>query len=698
MAKRRSEKNPRLGCFAVLMSFFSLVLAIRLLSIHVFQRDRFVADATSRQARILTLEPERGKIYDRHGSLLAFNVPAVSIVVHADSIRDSHQVAARLSPIIGRSYESILQKLRKSDGWIELAKKQPVSIRDRVQQLNLDYVGCRDDLVRRYPKGKTAAQVIGFTRSDGAGGNGLELTWDARLSGKPGTAIMQRTGRARLFSHPHYPIRLPEHGDDLMLTIDFRYQRIAEQELQRTVEEYDAAGGSIVMLQPASGEILAICSWPSYDPNNYSGYGDSAWKLAAITDQFEPGSTFKPAMLAAMLDAGYKKETDVVHCENGTWNVMGETIRDTKKYGAQTVRDILVFSSNIGMAKMAMDFNKKVMHQYALDFGFGSKSGVELLGEINGTLKHPKDWVPFSQLTFSYGHEIAATALQMCAMYATIANDGYYVSPRILKEIYHQGRPLYYDSGAVRRSVIAKETSILMRDIMRDVVMRGTGMNAAVDSLPMCGKTGTAHVVRINGGGYAEDRYISSFGGFFPTNEPQIVIYIMIKEPKGGYFGGAVAAPCFQRISKRLVELEGLNYFREPQPAETFVDNSSFILPNLVGLSKESAVQAMRLHGRDYRVYGSGDLIIAQEPAPGDTIPKNEFVYLTTDFSAARKDSIIVVPNVVDLPLRNAINLLRQQHFSVEIQGHGTVVRQHPKAGHQATVGEKMKLYCKAEI
>ena len=443
MAKRRSEKNPRLGCFTIVLTGFLLVLVIRLLSVQLFKRDQLVAEASSQHAKIVTLEPERGKIYDRHGSLLAFNIPAVSVVANADSITDIHAVAARLSPLIDASYETIVKKLRKGYGWVELAKKQPAALRDRVRKLDLEFVGCRDDLMRRYPKGSTAAQVIGFTRSDHVGGYGLEQTWNSKLAGKAGTAIMQRTGRARLFSHPHYPIRLPEHGDDLVLTIDHRYQRIAEQELQRTIDEYSALGGSVVMLQPTTGDILAICSSPGFDPNRYTEYSNREWKLDAITDQFEPGSTFKPAMLAAMLDGHYKSETDMVFCENGKWKVMGETIQDTKKYGDLSVRDVLVFSSNIGMAKMAMDFDHRIMHDYAKRFGFGQKTGVELSGEISGMLKHPKDWVPFSQLTFSYGHEIAVTALQMCAIYSTIANDGYYMSPRILKEIYHKGNNFF---------------------------------------------------------------------------------------------------------------------------------------------------------------------------------------------------------------------------------------------------------------
>ena len=552
--------------------------------------------------------------------------------------------------------------------------------------------------MRRYPKGSTAAQVIGFTRSDDVGGYGLEQTWNSKLAGKAGTAIMQRTGRARLFSHPHYPIRLPEHGDDLVLTIDHRYQRIAEQELQRTIDEYSALGGSVVMLQPTTGDILAICSSPGFDPNRYTEYSNREWKLDAITDQFEPGSTFKPAMLAAMLDGHYKSETDMVFCENGKWKVMGETIQDTKKYGDLSVRDVLVFSSNIGMAKMAMDFDHRIMHDYAKRFGFGQKTGVELSGEISGMLKHPKDWVPFSQLTFSYGHEIAVTALQMCAIYSTIANDGYYMSPRILKEIYHKGAPLYFDADAERRSVISKQTSLLLRDIMYDVVERGTGENAAVDSLNICGKTGTAHVVRSDGGGYAANRYISSFGGFFPKEDPKIVIYIMIKEPKGGYYGGAVAAPCFQRIAKRLVGLEGLDYFRNEAPIGLLADEGSRVMPNVVGLTKEDAVQLMRAQTVDYRVYGGGQLIVSQEPAPGDSIPENDFVYLTTDFGSAVQDSIVSVPSVIDLPLRNAVSLLQRRNLHIEINGSGTVVQQHPKAGEQVAAGDIVRLQCKAAI
>ncbi|MBN1466113.1 PASTA domain-containing protein, partial [candidate division KSB1 bacterium] len=455
-------------------------------------------------------------------------------------------------------------------------------------------------------------------------------------------------------------------------------------------------GGSVVILDPASGELLAICSAPNYDPNRYGNYSDAAWKLTAITDQFEPGSTFKPAMLSAMFDAGYKAPEDMVFCELGVWNVMGETIRDTKKYGDLSARQALVYSSNIGMAKMAKGWDKRVMHDYAQRFGFGRKTGIELVGEISGTLKHPKDWMPFSQLTFSYGHEIAVTPLQMCAMYATIANDGIYVSPRIIRDIFHNDKPIYYDAGAERRRVMTEETSALMRDILAEAVEKGTGVNAGVDKVQICGKTGTAHVVQASGG-YAADRYISSFGGFFPKDEPRITIFVMIKEPTGGYFGGAVAAPCFQRIAQRIIDLEGANYFQPDQP-EQAIDHTFAAMPNLVGLAKEDGMRLLRTNGHDFRLYGDGEIIISQEPAPGSRIPQDDYIYLTTDLRHTGRDSILSVPTVVDLPVRNAVNLLAERQFKVEIEGNGTVVRQQPKAGDHVPAGETIKLFCKAAI
>lgn len=698
MAKRRKDKNIRYQVFTTLMLLVVAALMLRLLTVQVVHRQKFLVLAKDQHRIVRTLSPERGKIYDRHGSVLAFNVPAVTVVANVDSIVDPYKIAHQLSPIIGMSPTDIIKKIRSGRNWIELAKQQPPEVRDRIERFQYKYIGCRDELRRRYPKRFTASQVVGFTRSDGAGGYGLELAKEAELKGKPGTAVMQKTGRARLFSHPHFPIREARDGFDMVLTIDWRYQWIAEQELKRTIAEYNAKGGSVVIMEPSTGEVLAIASEPNFDPNEYDQYNDLAWKLKAITDQFEPGSTFKPAMMAAMLDANYVDEEELVFCENGTWNVMGETIGDTKPHGWLTARDVLVLSSNIGMAKLAKEFDEYKMHAYAHKFGFGRKTDIELPGEISGVLKEPQDWVPFSQLAFSFGHEIAVTPLQMCGMYATLANDGVYVEPRIIKQMLRDGRPMYVDNAPKRRQVITPKTSRLMRDVLADVVGRGTGVNADLPDIEMCGKTGTAHLVQSTGG-YASNRYISSFGGFFPRENPRITIFVMITEPRGAYYGGTVAAPCFRNIAQGIINLEGLDYFQSDSlKAQQIAEHRNRLLPNLVGLKRQDAQAVLRSKHLEFRFIGSGQIILQQDPLPGQRVTPDGVVYLTLDAEKHAVSDTVRVPELIDLPLRNAINLLAEQRLKVQINGNGKVVRQEPPAGEAVEPGHTIQIYCKAAI
>jgi len=695
MSKKRQQNFIRYNVFIGLMTLFLFVLIGRLVAVQLVHHEDLASKAKKQHQIVRPLKPDRGRIYDRNGTLLAFNVPSVTVVANTDSIHDRHAVAVRLSPLIGVSYDAIVDKLKKNHGWVELAKRLPVTVKDKVNKSGLAHVGCRDELMRSYPQGRTAGQVLGFTRSDGVGGYGLEMTFESRLKGSPGMAVFQRTGRARLFPDPHFPVQHANNGDDIVLTIDARYQRIAEKELQKTVWKYDAKGGSIVILDVKSGDILAICSEPGFNPNEYAKYGDYAWKLAAITDQFEPGSTFKPAMLAAMFDAGYKSKEEIVSCGSGQWNIMGETISDTKPHGDLTAADVLVYSSNIGMAKMAMSFDKNKMYDYAVKFGFGKKTGVELLGEINGLLTPPGRWVPFSQLAFSYGHEIAVTPLQMCAMYAAIANDGVYISPRIVKGIFRNEKPASFDRKRAKRRAISPETSRLMRDIMEQVVERGTGVNAAIDGIAVCGKTGTAHVVKA-GGGYAAHRYISSFGGFFPKENPQIAIFVMVKEPNGGYYGSAVAAPCFRRIAEGILHLEGRDFFHIPDRA--FADNAPQRMPNLIGMTKADAARVMRKNDFEFRLFGAGQVISEQGPAPGDTLAQDGIAYLTTSMTGVMVDSLVSVPQVTDLPLRNALNLLAENNLGYVVQGSGQVEIQRPSAGERVAKGFKVHLICKAAI
>jgi cell division protein FtsI (penicillin-binding protein 3) len=684
--------------FAVAMYFVFFILVIRLAFIQMITRGKYIALAENQHRLVMKLEPERGKIFDRNGSPLAFNVPAVTVVAQADSIKDPFTVGHRLASIIRESPSEIIAKLRSGKGWVEVAHGLPVEVKEKIERADLDYVGCREDLQRCYPKSETGSQVVGFTRSDNAGGYGLELSWDNLLRGKPGMAIMQKTGRSRIFASPHHSIRKAVNGADLVLTIDSRYQRIAQQELEQTVAQYGAKSGSVVIMNPATGEVLAICSAPTFDANAWSNYSDSAWKLNAITDQYEPGSTFKLVSMAAMLDTGFKTENDRVFCENGTWNVLGHTINDTKKYGWLSVRDAIVFSSNIGMAKMGREFDKRKLYTYAESFGFGKPSRIELEGEISGLLKPVSDWSAFTPLVFSFGHEVAVTALQMACMFSTIANDGVYVSPRLILAVSKDGDYGRPDINREIHRVISAKTAVLLGDFMRDVVTRGTGTNAAVEGLSVCGKTGTAHVVRDGGMGYAENRYISSFGAFFPQEKPQLTIFVVINEPRGAYYGGSVAAPCFKRITERLISLEGLEYFVEP-PREKKKDMAAQqkIMPNLVGLDKSDAARVVKRNGLNVKIEGDGSVVEEQTPVPGTVLPEDEKVHLFVGRTPETVESV-EVPPLKNLPLRNALNLLAERQLNAKVSGNGQVVEQQPAAGKKLAPGTTVRLTCKAII
>lgn len=696
--RQRKSEPSRYKMFAAVMYVVFFILMIRLAFVQMITRGKYIALAENQHQLAMKLEPERGKIFDRNGSPLAFNVPAVTVVAQADSIKDPYTVGHRLASIMRESPSEIITKLRSGKGWIEVAHGQPVEVKEKIERADLDFVGCREDLQRCYPKSETGSQVVGFTRSDNTGGYGLELSWDNLLKGKPGMAIMQKTGRARIFSSPHHSIRKAVNGADLVLSIDSRYQRIAQQELEQTIEQYGAKGGSVVIMNPATGEVLAICSAPTFDANDWSNYSDSAWKLNAITDQYEPGSTFKLVSMAAMLDTGFKTENDRVFCENGAWNVMGHTIKDTKKYGWLSVRDAIVLSSNIGMAKMGREFDKRKLYTYAESFGFGKPSGIELGGEIGGLLKPVSDWSAFTPLVFSFGHEVAVTPLQMACMFSTIANDGVYVSPRLILAVSKDGDYGRPDIDQDIHRVTSVKTAVLLRDFMSDVVKRGTGTNAAVEGLAVCGKTGTAHVVRGGGLGYAGDRYISSFGAFFPQDKPRLTIFVVVNEPRGAYYGGSVAAPCFKRIAERLISLEGLEYFvKPPKVKKQDMAAQQKIMPNLVGLDKSDAARVIKRIGLNVKIEGDGSMVEEQTPNPGAILQEDEKVHLLVG-RVSETGETVKVPHLKNLPLRNALNLLAERQLNAQVSGNGQVIDQQPAAGKRLAPGTIVRLTCKAII
>lgn len=688
MRARETNFSKRLTVYWILQCLALFILLVRLFDIQVLDRKNLKKLALKQFKSEIALPAERGSIVDRRHKILAMNMPSVDVTADPDEVEDKEKAAAQLARLFGYSYSFFYNKLKQKGNFVYLMRQQSPEVREKIEKLNIKGINCKSSLTRKYPKERAACQVVGFSGTEQRGLSGIELACDEYLSGKPGKAVLQKTAMMDQFVRAEYPVISPKNGLDIVLTIDYRFQRIAEAELRNTIVDVDADSGVVVIMNPASGEILALAGEPSFDPNQFGRYHPSTWRLRGVTDQYEPGSTFKVVLMSALLDQNLFTPDDSVFCENGVWEVYGEKIRDTHPYGWLTLRDVLVKSSNIGMAKLAKDTDNIIFYDYAHAFGFGTRPGTELIGETAGLLKHPNEWSGMTPLAMSFGHEVAASAVQMCNLYATIANGGILYQPLILKEIRDNGGVVRSITPRSIRRVIRKETADTLKSFLREAIVRGTGKKAEIDGFDLCGKTGTAKIALSGGRGYG-NRYNASFGGFFPKDDPQIAMFVMINNPKRLYYGGDVAAPCFRRIAEQLVISGGLDLdIKGPKPeVETLLAKTGDepLLPNLRGRSVQTASKLARTVGFDLADAGM-DGIILEHHLKGDAVDKELEIVAEAVELVYKSDK--PVPKVEGLPIRNALNLLRAHGFEASVSGHGKVVRQEPRPGQKSQSGE----------
>ena len=695
---KKNERNVswRLSAFYVAAFLFIVILIVRLVGIQLVDREKFEMKAHKQYKYEVKLAPERGKILDRKRELLAFNVPTISVTANPKEVENPYKAAVRLASVLNMSIDNIYKKLRSRNDFVFIARRQPAELASELDKLDIKGINYSKTLSRKYPKNRSACQLVGYTDIDGNGLSGIELAFEKVLTGVPGRAIMQKTGKSMVFTSTEYPLVLPANGQDITLTIDYRYQYIAEQQLRNTILDSKAESGIAIVMDPRTSEVLAMASEPSFDPNRPGEFSPESWRLRPITDQFEPGSTFKVAVMAALLDEGLKKPIDIVYCENGKYKIHDETIHDTSPHGWLTLREVLYLSSNIGMSKLAMDVDKNVIYRYARDFGFGVRTGIELKGEIDGVLKHPKDWSGVTPAAMSIGHEVAVTPLQLCNLYCTIANGGYLNRPTIIKEFNENGRRVMSGDNRFIRRAIKKTTSDTLKSMMFDVVDKGTGKKAAIPGMQVCGKTGTARMVLSGGRGYVKGKYFASFGGFFPKDDPKLCIFVMVKNPRGLYYGGDVAAPCFKRIAEEIISYEGLDYFQSDEsiPNKLVYQTASHKVPNLIGFDRETAFSILQAKGCAYKSEGRGEVVLGQDPSPGSLLSENTVIKIKTGKSVETEKT---APRVVGLPVRNALNLLAASGMRAHVEGNGVVVRQTPAPG-MALDGDTLKLECESKF
>lgn len=694
------ESLGRILWLKIGLILFFAVIALRLAQIQVIESSKYKRIAKKQYDVKVPLLASRGNIYDRNGKILASSSTAVSYAADPKIVgNDAVKVAERFASVFGaKRKEEYLAKLRKADSrfvWLERrAKPQTASL---INAKEFDGIIQTNEPQRIYHYDHVAGQVLGFTDIDNNGLSGIELEFDHQLKGQNGSVIMQRDGLGRKRPTVDYPTIEPVNGNNIMLTIDLEYQSIAEEELRNGVEHNKAESGLVVMLDAHSGEVLAMASYPSIDPGTYAGADPAAAKNRVITDMFEPGSVFKLVIVSAALENNIIAPQQKFFAENGKYFVKGRPspISDVHKYGIITFREALELSSNIVMAKASDLIGAEKLYTTARNFGFGIPTGLELPGEVSGQLKKPNQWSRTSLNSMAYGYEVGVTPLQLAAAYGAVANGGVLMKPYIVRQILNEHNEVISESNAQTiRRVISKTTADTLRSFLRGVVERGTATSAKSNDVMIAGKTGTSKKMRD--GKYSTSEYTASFVGMFPAEDPAVVCLVMLDNPKTfGYYGGVASAPIVKGIAEKIIATAHLL----PQQQSIAVPGKEvFATPDVRTLEVDAATSTLSSLGLKVEMTGDGPVVLKQSPAPGTQLLKGETVKLVTAGVAPTvAGGYTIVPDLKELSLRRALNLLTIAHLDVQVSGSGIVAAQSINAGQQVKTRTRVAIRCESK-
>jgi len=524
----------RVLLLAVLSGF--AVLLGRSVFLQAMHTDFLQQKGDARYSRVMTLSAHRGMITDRHGEPLAISTPVESIWASPPDVEAEPAQIKKLAELLGIKQADLHKKLSKDRSFVYLKRRMPPPDAARVMQLGISGVFMQREYRRYYPAGEVTAHLVGFTGIDDKGQEGMELVFQKWLSGKPGSRHVLKDRRGHIVEDLE-AVKVPQDGHDLALSIDRNIQYLAHRELARAVEEHKAKAGAIVVLNAKSGEVLAIANQPVYNPNNPVKIAGKS-RNRAIVDIFEPGSTLKPFTAAAALEAGTFKAESHIETAPGYMRIGSATIHDAHPQGLLTVSEVIQKSSNVGAAKMALSLQPQYLWSTFNQMGFGSPVNIGFPGEATGKLRPYKSWRPIEQATMSYGHGISLSLVQLARAYTVFANDGEIKPVSLIR----------MKEPPVGQQVFSAATARSVRDMLETVVQPGgTAPHAQVMGYRVAGKTGTAH--KLDVGGYAADRYVSSFVGMAPASNPRLIIAVMIDEPSDGkYYGGTVAGPVFSAV------------------------------------------------------------------------------------------------------------------------------------------------------
>ncbi len=674
-----------------------VIVALRLVQIQVISSVKYKELAREQYEARITLPAVRGSIYDRNGNVIVSNTVLVSFAADPIVLDENRRaVAGVFSDVFGKPRSYYLERLKTGNrfAWLErgvsqqIARKIPSDKFPGLIRLN--------EPERLYHHDHLAGQVIGFTNVDNVGLSGVELEFDELLRGANGELIMQRDGLGRKRPSVDYPHIDPVNGSSIFLTIDLEYQAIVEDELRKGVERSKAESGLAVMLDPTSGEILAMANYPFFDPTRSASSNQAVMKNRTITDVFEPGSMFKIVTASAALQDHLVDPDRTFYAEQGQYRVplpggKSRVISDTHPYGMLTFREAVEFSSNIVIAKISDIIGNERLYVMARNYGFGIATGVELPGEVRGELKKPDEWSGTTLNSMSIGYEVGVTPLQIATAYAAVADNGVLLKPTIVREIVRPDGEISREMRPQRiRTVVSGKTCRILHDFFTGVVEEGTGRGARIENFAIAGKTGTAR--KVIDGKYQTGSYTASFVGFYPADNPKIVCLVMLDNPRaGGYTGGLASAPIFRAIAAKVRVTS--DKFRKAQPL--FTGKRPVNVPDVTNLTPAAAQTMLEERGFDVRTTGTGSLVLRQSPEAGKAVDPESTVELATDPTVvSARDGYAIVPDLRGLSMRRAVNRLTMLQLGVRIEGSGVVKDQSPRKGDEMRIGATVVIRC----
>ena len=558
----RNSANKRLYILGAILVFWAGAICLRLIYLQIFCYGDFEQRAQRQQQRTTEVAAKRGIIYDRAGRELAMSIAVDSVFAVPADIPDLAGTMSLVARITKADPRELLAKCKAARTFCWVARKADADTADRIRAMNLRGIYFQKESKRFYPKRELAAQVLGYVGMDDEGLSGIEREDDDDLRGKPGRMLISVDARRKWFGSVE---KQPDPGENVVLTIDEKIQYIAERELETAMQQTHAESGTVVVENPKTGEILALANRPTFNPNLARDITPKRLKDHAVSDVYEPGSTFKLVTIAAALEEKLTRPDEVFDCQMGSIVINGMRIRDSRPHGLLTVANVLAESSDVGAIKIALRLGEDRFYKYIRAFGFGQQTGVELPAETRGLTKPVNRWSKVSIAAISMGQEIGITPLQLAAMISTIANDGIWTAPRIVAgTTAPQGAPqLVAFHPGVQRRVISPMTAAQMKQMMQGVVLHGTGRKAILEGYSSAGKTGTAQKVDPATHAYSHTKYVASFAGFAPINNPVITVAVILDSAEGLHQGGQVSAPVFQRITQQVLE-----YLHTPHDVE----------------------------------------------------------------------------------------------------------------------------------